>query len=69
MRRLGRDVRRSVIVDNAPSSYMFTPENAVAIGSWFSDPTDTELLDLIPFFEQLAKCNSVYESLSARRSR
>jgi hypothetical protein len=33
---------------------MLQPENAVPIKSWFDDPSDTQLLDLIPFLEQLA---------------
>jgi len=28
--------------------------------SWFDDPTDRALLDLIPFFENLAKADDVY---------
>lgn len=27
--------------------------------SWFDDPNDTELLDLIPFFEGLSKVDNV----------
>lgn len=27
--------------------------------SWFDDPNDTELLDLIPFFEALEKVDNV----------
>eukprot|EP00042_Codosiga_hollandica_P024966 m.108168 g.108168 ORF g.108168 m.108168 type:complete len:255 (+) comp51725_c0_seq1:102-866(+) len=68
MRRMGRDIRKTVIVDNAPASYMFTPENAVAVTSWFSDPNDTELLDLIPFFEDMARAGNVYHVLGKRRS-
>ena len=32
---------------------MFHPANAIPITSWFDDPTDRELLDLIPFLEDL----------------
>uniref|UniRef100_A0A2H1UZZ8 SFRICE_014387 n=1 Tax=Spodoptera frugiperda TaxID=7108 RepID=A0A2H1UZZ8_SPOFR len=60
---LGRDLRRVVIVDNSPASYIFHPDNAVPVASWFDDMTDSELLDLIPFFEKLAKVDSVYTVL------
>ena len=53
--RLGRDVNQTVIVDNSLASYLFHPDNAVPVKSWFDDRADTELLDLIPFFENLAK--------------
>uniref|UniRef100_A0A7S3GAK4 FCP1 homology domain-containing protein n=1 Tax=Palpitomonas bilix TaxID=652834 RepID=A0A7S3GAK4_9EUKA len=35
--RLGRDVNRSIIVDNSPFSYRFQPENAIGVTSWFED--------------------------------
>lgn len=33
------------------------------VKSWFDDPTDSELLDLIPLFEKLSKVDSVYTVL------
>lgn len=57
--RLGRDIRKVVIIDNSPQSYIFHPDNAVPVTSWFDDPNDTELLDLIPFFEALDKVDNV----------
>ena len=35
----------------------------VPVASWFDDMSDTELMDLIPFFESLAKVDSVYSVL------
>jgi RNA polymerase II subunit A small phosphatase-like protein len=61
--RLGRDLNRVVIVDNSPASYIFHPDNAVPVASWFDDMTDTELSDLIPFFEKLSKVENVYSVL------
>jgi len=57
--RLGRDIRHVIIVDNSPASYMFHPENAVPIDTWFDDENDTELLDLIPFLEDMTKVDNV----------
>ncbi|KAJ1567709.1 E3 SUMO-protein ligase SIZ2 [Cladochytrium tenue] len=51
--QLGRPLTDVVILDNSPASYIFHPSNAIPISSWFSDPNDTELLDLIPFLEDL----------------
>jgi len=62
--RLGRDLSQVVIIDNSPASYIFHPDNAVPVASWFDDMTDTELLDLIPFFEGLAKVDNVYKVLT-----
>ena len=35
----------------------------VPVASWFEDMSDTELLDLIPFFERLSKVDNVYTFL------
>eukprot|EP00158_Paraphelidium_tribonemae_P006974 Partr_v1_DN28056_c4_g1_i3_m57650 putative CTD (Carboxy-terminal domain, RNA polymerase II, polypeptide A) small len=51
--QLGRDLRGVIILDNAPASYLFHPTNAVPVTSWFNDPEDTELNDLIEFLEDL----------------
>ncbi|KAM4689080.1 CTD small phosphatase-like protein [Discoglossus pictus] len=61
--RLGRELNKVIIVDNSPASYIFHPENAVPVQSWFDDMTDTELMDLIPFFEGLSKEDNVYNML------
>ncbi|CAN9497994.1 unnamed protein product [Ophioblennius macclurei] len=66
--RLGRDLNKVIIIDNSPASYVFHPENAVAVVSWFDDVSDTELMDLIPFFERLSKVDDVYDLLSHQRT-
>ncbi|KAJ3584453.1 hypothetical protein NHX12_014948 [Muraenolepis orangiensis] len=64
--RLGRDLDKVIIVDNSPASYVFHPDNAVPVASWFEDMSDTELLDLLPFFERLSKVDNVYTVLKQR---
>ncbi|XP_072142149.1 carboxy-terminal domain RNA polymerase II polypeptide A small phosphatase 1-like isoform X1 [Dermacentor andersoni] len=61
--RLGRDLHRVVIIDNSPASYIFHPDNAVPVGSWFDDMSDTELRDLMPFFDKLSRVEDVYTVL------
>ncbi|KAK3082914.1 hypothetical protein FSP39_008957 [Pinctada imbricata] len=63
--RLGRDLTKVVIVDNSPASYIFHPDNAVGVQSWFDDMTDRELMDLIPFFEVLSTVDNVYTVLQS----
>uniref|UniRef100_A0A8C5HFS5 Mitochondrial import inner membrane translocase subunit TIM50 n=1 Tax=Gouania willdenowi TaxID=441366 RepID=A0A8C5HFS5_GOUWI len=67
--RLGRELNNVIIVDNSPASYIFHPENAVPVQSWFDDMNDTELLDLLPFFEGLSKEDEVYGVLQNLRGR
>ncbi|KAF1983062.1 NIF-domain-containing protein [Aulographum hederae CBS 113979] len=52
--QVGRDLNQTIIIDNSPTSYIFHPQHAVPISSWFSDAHDNELLDLIPVLEDLA---------------
>ncbi|XP_046461531.1 carboxy-terminal domain RNA polymerase II polypeptide A small phosphatase 1-like [Daphnia pulex] len=61
--RLGRELQKVVIIDNSPASYIFHPDNAVPVASWFDDMSDSELLDLIPFFERLSQVDNVYTVL------
>lgn len=57
--QLGRDIADTIIIDNSPASYIFHPNNAVPISSWFNDPHDTELTDLVPFLADLAVVQDV----------
>ncbi|KAF9949435.1 hypothetical protein BGZ65_007335, partial [Modicella reniformis] len=56
---IGRDLKNTIIIDNSPASYIFHQTNAVPISSWFNDPHDTELLDLIPFLADLTVVDDV----------
>ena len=60
---MGRDLRETIIIDNSPTSYIFHPQHAVPISSWFSDAHDNELIDLIPVLRDLAHSNVTDVSL------
>lgn len=55
--QIGRPLSDIIILDNSPASYLFHPQHAIPISSWFSDQHDNELPDIIPFLEDLAKEN------------
>ncbi|MCJ8750231.1 hypothetical protein PDJAM_G00260180 [Pangasius djambal] len=65
--RLGRQLNKTLILDNSPASYIFHPENAVPVMSWFDDVEDTELLNLLPVFEELSGADDVYAKLRQLR--
>nr|XP_023689082.1 carboxy-terminal domain RNA polymerase II polypeptide A small phosphatase 2 [Paramormyrops kingsleyae] len=66
--RLGRDLHRTLILDNSPASYIFHPENAVPVVSWFDDLDDMELLNLLPIFEELSETEDIYAKLQLLRA-
>lgn len=55
--QIGRPLLDSIIIDNSPASYIFHPQHSIPISSWFSDTHDNELLDLLPFLEDISKQN------------
>ena len=56
---MGRPIADTIILDNSPASYIFHPNNAVPVSSWFNDPHDTELVDLVPFLADLTSVDDV----------
>lgn len=53
--RLGRDLRRTVLVDNNPFSFLLQPHNGVPVASFTGDPDDVELeRSLLPLLRALA---------------
>ncbi|ENN81653.1 CTD nuclear envelope phosphatase 1 homolog isoform X2 [Dendroctonus ponderosae] len=47
------DLSSVFILDNSPGAYKAYPDNAIPIKSWFSDPTDMALLNLLPVLDAL----------------
>jgi len=64
---LGRALTDIIIIDNSPFSYMFQPDNAIPITSWFNDKADRQLYDLLPFLEQLMYVDDVCTLLQRKR--
>ncbi|KAG5650623.1 hypothetical protein H0H81_011627 [Sphagnurus paluster] len=65
--QLGRPIADTIILDNSPASYIFHPSNAVPVSSWFNDPHDAELTDLIPFLADLTDVGDVRGILDGAR--
>lgn len=60
------DLSKVVILDNSPLSYLFHQDNAIPIQGWINDPTDNDLLNLVPFLEGLQYVSDVRALLALR---
>jgi len=59
-----RDLSKVIIIDNSPVAYSLNQENAIPIIDYVgSNPNDTELLNLIPFLDELRHSADVREVL------
>lgn len=61
------DLSKVMIIDNSPLSYIFHEDNALPIEGWINDPTDNDLLHLIPILEALQFVMDVRALLALRR--
>ena len=61
------DLSSIFILDNSPGAYKDYPHNAIPIKSWFSDPNDTALLNLLPVLDALRFVTDVRSVLSRNR--
>ncbi|KAI2090933.1 Nuclear envelope morphology protein 1 [Ophidiomyces ophidiicola] len=61
------DLSKVMILDNSPMSYIFHEDNAIPIEGWINDPTDNDLLHLIPMLEAMQYVTDVRALLALRR--
>ena len=51
--KIGRPLDKTIIVDNIADNFLMQKDNGIFIKSWYDDPYDTELRDLIPLLKQI----------------
>lgn len=64
--RIGRDVSKTIIVDNLAENFQLQPENGIYICSWYDDSSDSSLVELAPLLAHIVttKQESVSKALS-----
>ncbi|CAD8047914.1 unnamed protein product [Paramecium primaurelia] len=68
--RLGRSLKKVIIVDNIADNFQHQPENGIFIKTWYNDQEDKELLELSVFLKKLVEngCEDVREVLKQYKS-
>ncbi|XP_070688483.1 CTD small phosphatase-like protein 3 [Pempheris klunzingeri] len=64
---LGRDLAKTVVLDNAPHTYPYHLMNTIPIRSWSGESQDRELQKLIPSMEKLSAAEDFREVLKKRK--
>ena len=59
LKRLNRNLKDLIIVDNSPLAYAFHSENGLPIKTWYDDPNDIELIKISKLLEFLSKVKDV----------
>jgi len=63
MSTTGRNMKDTIIIDNSPTSYMLQPECGLPILSWYDDPQDRALYEMIPLLIELSKVHDVRDAI------
>ena len=59
LKKLNRDLKDMIIVDNSPLAYAFDAENGLPIRTWYEDKSDQELFYILSILEFLSKTDDV----------
>ena len=57
MSLLGRNLKRTIIIDNVWENFQLQPQNAIYIKTWQNDDKDTCLIDLIEILKNIVYLN------------
>ncbi|KAF8030918.1 hypothetical protein BT93_D0189 [Corymbia citriodora subsp. variegata] len=66
--KMGRDLKRVVIVDDNPNAYVFQPENAIPVIPFVNDLGDVQLGKLARFFEGTDGFDDMREAVKQYRA-
>ena len=59
LKKLNRNLKDLIIVDNSPLAYAFDNDNGLPIKAWYDDKSDDELNKIYPLLEYLSRAKDV----------
>lgn len=66
LNQISKNLNDLIIIDNSPISYSLNESNGILVEGWINDPTDTDLLNLIPLLNGLRYSTDVRSVLSLK---
>lgn len=67
LRKIGRSMKGTFLIDNASYAVEANPYNNIYIKSWFGNESDEELARLIPIIEEMAKVRDVSKYIKEKK--
>ena len=52
---LGRDLKRTIIIDNNSDNFILQPDNGIFISTWYDDMSDNFLKEISPLLVELVE--------------
>jgi CTD small phosphatase-like protein 2 len=52
---LGRDLKRTIIIDNISDNFILQPDNGIFISTWYDDMNDNFLKEITPLLIELVE--------------
>ena len=52
---LGRDLKKTIIIDNISDNFILQPENGIFISTWYDDMSDNFLPQITPLLVELVE--------------
>jgi CTD small phosphatase-like protein 2 len=59
LRVLGRDLSKTIIVDNSIQAFAYSLDNGIPIASWYGSQNDRELVNLMELLKNIKECDDV----------